>query len=452
MHRPSLALAPFMDGRGAAAPTTERSKSAGTKREREAHRIEHEISSRNEVYTLSAGTTTVDLERPLVAVMHTQLRDRDLGVQSVALRNVATRHALSSARHSHSVARQPHQQMEAAHRAGPLHPQCKSGNDGSENLSGNRFGGTELCDACGQPHTDANYVATDANGISYCGDCWDAELGVTIITQCAVISGAHMCACGNDLREEQWFAVECTPSQKAFCQACCLGFWGITNADMVVTAIQDRQPDRLELERGAHLRSSSNTPNDDASPSAGLSDRGFSPGQGPNLLGGCMNLSPQPGELVLPVMHAHMQCTRAHAHAHTRTTARRTGGHAWCRELTRDRFATTEAQGAWLLATRRSTAARRAAPSGARHPTGTRAAAGVVHERLAMRHGTPRGACQAPPRPAHNVDVRERRGHTMCDAAGGRIPPTRCRGSYTAHPKGDMCSRQLADCVHQHGC
>jgi len=179
-------------------------------------------------------------------------RDRDLGVRSAAANGAATRHAPIRVRSAHAVARAPDQQLEAARSARPLEPLiCGSGYDGMENLEGNRFGGDEFCQSCAQPHVDSNYVATDANGVTYCGDCWDAtprSLGVTIIAECALALGTDLCACGKELRTERWFAVECTPAQEAFCQACSLNFWGFT-------AVKDSRITRPERqERGAHLQ------------------------------------------------------------------------------------------------------------------------------------------------------------------------------------------------------
>ena len=166
-------------------------------------------------------------------------------------------------------------------------------------MTGNRFGGSELCEICAQPHTDASYVATDADGVSTCGDCWDAALGVTIIVHCAPFpAGGALCACKKDLRKERWFAVGRTQEQRAYCEKCSLEFWGFTNADMIVSAIEDGRAARRRPEIGAHLRSSLTTPYDDTSPLAGMSDRGFSMGAVPNLLESCMNQSPLPGGLV----------------------------------------------------------------------------------------------------------------------------------------------------------
>ena len=176
-----------------------------------------------------------------------------------------------------------------------------------ENHAGNRFGGDEICSFCEQPHTDANYVATDADGVSGCGDCWDAALGVTVMVRCHFAAGAHHCACGGDLRQEPWFAVERTQAQTAHCKACCLEFWGLASADFIVSAIEDSVTTRWSRARGAHLRSSmAETPNDDTSPCisplAGLSDRGF---YTPSLLEGCMNVTPALGEPAALTCDAH---------------------------------------------------------------------------------------------------------------------------------------------------
>ena len=170
-----------------------------------------------------------------------------------------------------------------------------------------------MCSECGRPHSESNYVATDADGVTCCGDCCDAALGATIIVQCAFAPGNHLCACGNDLRLERWFAVESTPTAAAHCQACCLSFWGLTSADMIVSAFTDSRMAHRDQEGGAHLPSSTLTPYDDASRPAGLSDRGFSTGLAPKLLDGCMNLSSRPGEQMLSRMRAR-RGRRTHAH------------------------------------------------------------------------------------------------------------------------------------------
>jgi hypothetical protein len=76
----------------------------------------------------------------------------------------------------------------------------------------------------------------------YCGDCWDAALVASKSSRNAMLSQAPTCAHAAPtchLRAEQWFAVEHTPMQKAFCKACCLSFWGFSAADMVVSAVED---------------------------------------------------------------------------------------------------------------------------------------------------------------------------------------------------------------------
>ena len=316
MLRPAPTLAPLSVSLGSMEPSSERFTSAGSKREREAQGHANDIATRGGLCKDAAGPLPALHHGPLVAIQQTHLRDRDIGPRRVAAQSQAV--APAATRIAFDATRPPHQQMEAASRFGPRHLPITPGNGEMENLSGNRFGGNELCPSCAQPHADANYVATDADGVSRCGDCWDAALGVNIITQCVFRPGIHLCDCGKDLRMEQWFAVERTPEQQAFCKACSLTFWGFNNADMVVSAIKDGRLQHLEQEGGAHLLLRLTTPNDDTSPSAALSDRGFSTGQVPSLLESCMNLSPQPGEQTLITVHARARHARD---AHTGTRA-----------------------------------------------------------------------------------------------------------------------------------
>ena len=66
---------------------------------------------------------------------------------------------------AHASARRLNLQLVAVSRYEPMQLQIELG--AAENLAGNRFGGSELCHACGQPHSDSNYVATDAEGESF---------------------------------------------------------------------------------------------------------------------------------------------------------------------------------------------------------------------------------------------------------------------------------------------
>ena len=100
----------------------------------------------------------------------------------------------------------------------------------------NRFGATEICAECGRPYADSNYVATTADAESWCGDCWDAALGVTLVVT-PQSPGMHICACGHDLCTGSWFAVEQTEEQAPHCQSCCLDYWGLRCSDMTVTVI-----------------------------------------------------------------------------------------------------------------------------------------------------------------------------------------------------------------------
>ena len=227
----------------------------------------------------TVGQLAIGRNGPLVASRQVRLRDRDICVRSVAVVGRPTCAANTGAWDTQAGTTPPMQQTEAVQHIWPFLLQSEAGTGCMENQAGNRFGGSEICEACWQPHADANYVATDASGTSYCGDCWDTALGVTVVVRCRSHTGTHLCPCGNDLRRQQWFAVESVPSQKAHCEACCLDFWGLTAADMVVTAIEDTATRRTRA-GGAHLPLSMATrPNDDTwpciSPLAGLSDRGF---------------------------------------------------------------------------------------------------------------------------------------------------------------------------------
>ena len=243
------------------------------------------------------------------------LRDRDIDALRTSAMQQSMRAATISAQQmSASANEQPLAwQMEAVSTSWPFQLQGEAGVGRDENQAGNRFGASEICEACEQPHMDSNYVATDANGISFCGDCWDAALGVTIVARCQSFASSQ-CACGSDLREERWFAVSSTPLQTPYCQACSLSFWGFTAADMTVTAISDNRTPRRGRSRGAHLPLGlAMKPNDDTSPCAGLSDRGFSR---PCQLEDCMNLAPQPGEPPPHVSCAHT-CTHTHGKVYT---------------------------------------------------------------------------------------------------------------------------------------
>ena len=289
-------------------PTTERKKRVRDARDGDAIPYGPDASPRGEFSKGPAVTSFDSLESPLPAVTQAHPQGHEMGAASAAAVVQSTPDSPVRARRVRADARPMEQQMEPVHRNGPLHQLIKSGIDEMENQAGNRFGGSEICPSCEQSHADANYVATDANGVSYCGECWDTALGVTLLVKCAFAPGDHRCSCGNDLRTEQWFAVEDTPGQQAYCQACSLSFWGFTNADMMVSAVKDGGIDHVAQARGAHLRSSPMKPYDDASPPAGLSDRGFSRGLVPRWLESCMNLSPKPGAQVPTVMRTDAEC------------------------------------------------------------------------------------------------------------------------------------------------
>ena len=454
MQRAMQMHEPLSDGRDAAEASVQRAQSARAKRERDAEDVTLEIATRRELLKASVGSLPAAHGGPLVAVEQARSRDRDLGVRSAAANGAATRHAPIRVRSAHAVARAPDQQLEAARSARPLEPLIRgSGYDGMENLEGNRFGGDEICQSCAQPHVDSNYVATDAHGVTYCGDCWDAALGVTIIAECALALGTDQCACGKELRTERWFAVECTPAQEAFCQACCLNFWGFTAADMIVSAVKDSRITRLERqERGAHLHPSWSTPNDDTSPLAGLSDRGFSPGQVPSTLGGCMNLSPGPGEQMLPVLRAHDRHARTHTHAYTHCLMLRTarpesgtkmGGarprtHA-SRRVSRAQREPHTARGALEMRTQRADA--RIAP---REPHTKRGALAIAHPREPTR-------AESTARAAYRMkgarDSAPTRADTCREHCGSRTAH-RMTGAHIAHLSEPMRAMSTARAAH----
>ena len=52
--------------------------------------------------------------------------------------------------------------------------------DGQEISKGNRFASSVRCSVCGFPSAVSIYVSTPLDD-SWCGDCWDAYLGVTLV-------------------------------------------------------------------------------------------------------------------------------------------------------------------------------------------------------------------------------------------------------------------------------
>ena len=110
--------------------------------------------------------------------------------------------------------------------------------NGIEDAVGNRFARTELCGECGLRFSESNYVATTAEGQSWCGDCWDAYLGVTLV----MASNRHpsaLCACGRDLHTDVWFTVDLAAQQTPYCRTCSLSYWGVSSSDFTVTIIND---------------------------------------------------------------------------------------------------------------------------------------------------------------------------------------------------------------------
>ena len=120
----------------------------------------------------------------------------------------------------------------ATHDGGPYRT-----ND-AENAISNRFARSELCSECGLRFADSNYVATTAEGRCWCGDCWDAYLGVTLV----IPSNLHpiaLCECGRDLRAEPWFTVDLAAQQTPYCRSCSLSYWSMSGNEFAVTIIPD---------------------------------------------------------------------------------------------------------------------------------------------------------------------------------------------------------------------
>ena len=160
----------LLAGRGSLEPSIQRTTSAGAKRAREASSHEADIPSRRCSCEVTTGPLEDPAAGPLVAVEQYHIRDRDVGVLRGAVAGQTAQSTHATAQRAQALARPLDGQTEAAHRVGPLRLPIASGED-EENLAYNRFGGDEFCQSCAQPHADSNYVATDANGISYCGAC-----------------------------------------------------------------------------------------------------------------------------------------------------------------------------------------------------------------------------------------------------------------------------------------
>jgi hypothetical protein len=176
------------------------------------------------------------------------LRDRDLGRQTRAKRHDVPLHTHAEhAAHTSQRGTRHAGRAEPASRSG-LHS-LASGRDAhieaphamilNENAQRNRFNGSELCHACGEPYADSNYVGTDQDGISTCGDCWDTAFGVTLVASTQIQAYQHHCGCGRDLHAGLWFAVEPSPQQTAYCELCSLRYWGMQRRDMIITIIDD---------------------------------------------------------------------------------------------------------------------------------------------------------------------------------------------------------------------
>ena len=107
-----------------------------------------------------------------------------------------------------------------------------------ENAVGNRFARTAFCNECGLRFSESNYVASTTEGLSWCGECWDAYLGVTLV----IASNLHpsaLCACGRDIRTDLWFVVDVAAQQTPYCRTCSLSYWGVSSNEFTVTIIDD---------------------------------------------------------------------------------------------------------------------------------------------------------------------------------------------------------------------
>ena len=176
------------------------------------------------------------------------LRDRDIGRQTRAKRHDVPLHkhadhaAHTSQRGTRHAGRAKPARRSGLHSLAPgrdAHVEVPHAMVLNENAQRNRFDGSELCHACGEPYADSNYVGTDPDGISTCGDCWDTAFGVTLVASTQIQADQHHCGCGRDLHAGLWFAVEPSPQQTAYCELCSLRYWGMQRRDIIITIIDD---------------------------------------------------------------------------------------------------------------------------------------------------------------------------------------------------------------------
>ena len=79
-------------------------------------------------------------------------------------------------------------------------------------------------DVCAQTTT---YLAWESDGYKYCGDCWNAYLGTSLVVAAMLQPGVHKCGvhtCRKDLSSVPWFALE----GDTYCPSCSASFWTIT--------------------------------------------------------------------------------------------------------------------------------------------------------------------------------------------------------------------------------
>ena len=184
-------------------------------------------------------------EQPVTsAALHAQSRDRTGGATGTTIAAQIDAHFSPPTSPPVTAAAQEAASAEAApvEQRVPRSALGVSGCDSEENYASNRFDKSELCFECGNPHIDSNYVATTANGYTWCGNCWDVFYDVTIIVSPQLQRDReHSCPCNRDLYAEPWFAVDQTAQQTAYCSACCLIHWGLRRTDVTITVVDEER-------------------------------------------------------------------------------------------------------------------------------------------------------------------------------------------------------------------
>lgn len=184
-------------------------------------------------------------EQPVTsAALHAQSRDRTGGATGTTIAAQIDAHFSPPTSPPVTAAAQEAASAEAApvEQRVPRSALGVSGCDSEENYASNRFDKSELCFECGNPHIDSNYVATTANGYTWCGNCWDVFYDVTIIVSPQLQRDReHSCPCNRDLYAEPSFAVDQTAQQTAYCSACCLIHWGLRRTDVTITVVDEER-------------------------------------------------------------------------------------------------------------------------------------------------------------------------------------------------------------------